>query len=69
MSQEKKIEIKPGFGKQTVLRFREEGHDSIGRTTTDLVVKFEEATHECYRRNGNDLVYTHKVSLLDALKS
>ena len=69
IAQEKKVEIKAGFGKNTVLRFAGEGNESVGRVTTDLVVKFEELPHENYRRNGNDLIYTHKISLLDALKS
>lgn len=32
-------------------------------------MKFSEEPNDGYRRNGNDLIYSHKISLLDALKS
>ena len=34
----------------------------------NLIVKFKEVAHESYRRKGHDLIYTHKVSLLDAFE-
>ena len=33
----------------------------------DLLVKVVELPHAAYKRKGNDLIYTHKISLYDAL--
>jgi hypothetical protein len=52
-----------------VLTFKEEGNNSLTRQTSDLIVKIEEVSHTEYRRNGNDLIFTYKVDLIDALKS
>lgn len=55
----REIEIKPGFGKETVIVFAKEGNMCYGYPEADLVVKFEEVINACYRRKGNDLIYTH----------
>ena len=34
---------------------------------SDLVFVIEEREHPKFQRDGNDLVYTHKISLVDAL--
>lgn len=62
------VEIKPGFGEHTVLRYPGVGNESFGSKPSDLVIKFKllpEATN--YTRSGNDLYYVHTCSLIDAL--
>ena len=65
----KEIEVKPGMGVWTELKFAMEGHERYGHKVSDLVVKFVELPHPKFKRLGNDLVYFHKISLLDSLKS
>ena len=55
--------MKPG----TVLRFVGEGNSPSRQLTGDLVVTIEQEEHESIRRNGDDLIYRHKISLADAL--
>ena len=66
------IEILPGMGAtpSDTLRFLGEGHQRFAQPAGDLIIKFAQAAHPRFRReNGDDLVYYHKVSLLDALRS
>ena len=65
--QEKEVEVKKGYGKWTELRFPGEGNEANGYPTTDLIVKFSEVAHPEFKRNVNDLIYTHVISLSDAL--
>ena len=36
---------------------------------SDLIVRFVEIPHSKFKRQGNNLIYSHKISLLDSLKS
>jgi DnaJ-class molecular chaperone len=63
------IEVKPGYGEQTTLRFPEHGHESFGAKPSDLIIKFklnQDATQ--FSRHGDDLVYVHTCTLLEALE-
>lgn len=51
------------------LRFSGEGHNRFAQRPGDLVIKFAQKTHLKFKRQGNDIVYIHKLSLLDSLKS
>ena len=65
-----KVEILPGFGKGTELKYPLKGNESPGRKNSDLIVKIKEIPHQTFKRvNKNDLLYTHKISLRDALNS
>lgn len=59
----------PGFDNNTILRFPNKGNESFGKDTTGLVVKFEEIPEKNIRREGNDLIQTHNITLQDALLS
>ena len=61
------LEIKPGFGKNTVLRFKEEGHETIERRKSDLIFKIAEIRHPSYARNGINLIYTAPITLAQAV--
>ncbi|GLT55722.1 hypothetical protein SLA2020_288170 [Shorea laevis] len=61
------IEIKPGWKKGTKITFPEKGNEQRGVTPSDLVFIIDEKPHSVFKRDGNDLVVTQKVSLLEAL--
>ncbi|KAG8084484.1 hypothetical protein GUJ93_ZPchr0010g9603 [Zizania palustris] len=61
------IEIKPGWKKGTKITFPEKGNETRNIIPSDLVFIIEERSHPKFKRDGNDLVYTHKISLVEAL--
>ena len=62
------IEVKPGMG-HNELRYSGEGHHRFAQKPGDLVVKFSQKPHQKFKRQNNDIIYLHKISLLDSLKS
>ncbi|GJR89494.1 DnaJ homolog subfamily B member 13-like protein [Tanacetum coccineum] len=63
------IEIRPGWKKGTKITFSEKGHEQRGVIPSDLVFIIDEKPHAVFKRDGNDLVVTQKISLADALTS
>lgn len=61
------INIKPGWKKGTKITFPEKGDEEPGTIPADIVFVVDEKPHNKFRREGNDLVYTHRLSLADAL--
>lgn len=61
------IEVQPGWKKGTKITFTEKGDENPGRIPADVVFVVEEKPHERFKREGNDLVYTHRLPLRDAL--
>ncbi|KAL0744118.1 hypothetical protein Bca4012_085631 [Brassica carinata] len=61
------IEIKPGWKKGTKITFPEKGNEQRGITPSDLVFIVDEKPHAVFRRDGNDLVITQKIPLVEAL--
>lgn len=61
------INIKPGWKKGTKITFPEKGNQETGASPGDLIFVIEEKPHPIFRRDGNDLLINHKISLLDAL--
>ena len=66
-----KVEVKPGDDTNTVLTFPTKGNEVYAYHQSALHVKFAlKDGPDCHhRRNGNDLIYTHTLSLEDALLS
>ena len=67
-----KIEVKPGMGATPAkeeIRFPGEGNLRFAQEAGDLIIKFTQTPHKKFKRQGNDLIYYHKISLLDALRS
>jgi len=65
-----KVEIFPGYSKETVLKFPYQGNEAPGQISSDLIIHLKEIPHEKYRRvNKDDLLYIHDISLSDALNS
>ncbi|XP_061343003.1 protein psi1-like isoform X3 [Gastrolobium bilobum] len=61
------IEIKPGWKKGTKITFPEKGNEQRGVIPADLVFVIDEKPHSVFKRDGNDLVVTQKISLVEAL--
>ena len=63
------VVIKPGYSKETTLRFPRMGHEAFGAHPSDLVVSFnEKPSEEGFVRDGDDLIYFVGVSLVEALE-
>lgn len=62
------IEIKPGYSTETRLVFPCKGHEADGAFPSDLIISLKESFNQNFRREGNDLIYVHKISLIDALE-
>ncbi|PQQ00349.1 dnaJ homolog subfamily B member 1 [Prunus yedoensis var. nudiflora] len=62
-----KIDIKPGWKKGTKITFPEKGNQEPGVSPADLIFVVDEKPHGVFKRDGNDLVVTQKLSLLEAL--
>lgn len=63
------IDIKPGYENGSRIVLRGEGNESNGKKTSDLIFRVKEVKHAEFERKGNDLIYTAKVSLIQALCS
>lgn len=61
------INIKPGWKKGTKVTFPEKGNEQVGTIAADLIFVIDEKPHEVFKRDGNDLLTTQKVTLAEAL--
>lgn len=64
------ITVKAGWKKGTKVTFPSEGDEAPGTTPPDVVFVITEKADEAegaYTREGSNLVYTHKITLADAL--
>ncbi|XP_019159019.1 PREDICTED: dnaJ homolog subfamily B member 1-like isoform X2 [Ipomoea nil] len=61
------INIKPGWKKGTKITFPEKGNELPGVIPADLVFIIDEKPHKVFTRDGNDLVATQKITLIEAL--
>ncbi|KAF3674191.1 putative 26S proteasome non-ATPase regulatory subunit 2 -like protein A-like [Capsicum annuum] len=61
------INIKPGWKKGTKITFQDKGNEYPGVIPADLVFILDEKPHKVFSRDGNDLIVTHKISLIEAL--
>ncbi|XP_058214542.1 uncharacterized protein LOC131326017 isoform X1 [Rhododendron vialii] len=61
------IDIKPGWKKGTKITFPEKGNEQRGVVPSDLVFVIDEKPHGVFKRDGNDLVITQRISLVEAL--
>ena len=68
-SDEVNVEVKPGYSEKTVLTFTNKGNEAEGHKPSRLVVHFQQIANDNFRRKDNDLIYTHKISLEEALLS
>ncbi|CAN6989406.1 hypothetical protein IGI04_002772 [Brassica rapa subsp. trilocularis] len=61
------IEIKPGWKKGTKLTFPKKGNQEPGIIPADIIFVVEEKPHPVYKRDGNDLLVSKEITLLEAL--
>lgn len=61
------INIKPGWKKGTKITFPEKGNEAPNLIPADIVFIIDEKPHDLFAREGNDLIVTLKVSLVEAL--
>lgn len=64
---QKEIVVKPGMKPGMQIRFPGEGNSCSGKRAGDLVVTITEVAHPSIRRDGDNLIYRHKIDLCDAL--
>ncbi len=63
----KTIVINPGDSSKTPLVFPEQGHCEPGYKQSLLVFNIIEVAEKHFRRDGDNLIYTAEISLMDAL--
>ena len=64
------VEVKPGFDSGDVLTFPSKGNQAKCAEQSCLKVKFELDNNQTnFKRKRHNLIYTHKLSLADALTS
>ncbi|KAK9860385.1 hypothetical protein WJX84_006628, partial [Apatococcus fuscideae] len=61
------VNAKPGHKKGTKFTFAEKGDEGPGRRAADVVIVIDERPHPVFTREGNDLHYTYRLPLADAL--
>lgn len=61
------IDIKPGWKKGTKITFPEKGNEQPNVIPADLVFIIDEKPHSVFTRDGNDLIVTQNISLVEAL--
>ncbi|XP_063981664.1 dnaJ protein homolog 1-like isoform X2 [Diachasmimorpha longicaudata] len=61
------INVKPGWKAGTKITFQKEGDQGRGKVPADIVFIIRDKPHPLYRREGQDIRYTCKLSLKQAL--
>ncbi|KAI9097728.1 hypothetical protein K1719_025499 [Acacia pycnantha] len=61
------IEVKPGWKKGTKITFPDKGNQQPNQLAADLVFVIDEKPHDLYTRDGNDLIVSQRVSLVEAI--
>ncbi|KAL5783203.1 hypothetical protein ACOSP7_008232 [Xanthoceras sorbifolium] len=61
------IDVKPGWKKGTKITFPDKGNEQPNQLPADLVFVIDEKPHDIYKRDSNDLIINHRVSLAEAL--
>lgn len=67
MVENKQIEIKPGMGKTSEIIYEEQGNEAYGHRPANLLVKINEKSEKKFKKNGNDLIYNHEISVVEAI--
>lgn len=71
------VEVKPGYDVDTVVRYDSKGHEAFAYHKSGLNVRFSLAEEDAngnrvilqFKRDGDNLIYTHTMDLHDALVS
>jgi len=58
---------KKGYSNSSKLVFKNNGHEAPGLPNSDLIFLVKEIPHPEFKRKNNDLIYTCKIDLVNAL--
>jgi len=61
------INVKPGWKAGTKVTFAKEGDRIPGKTPADIAFVIRDKPHPTFKRDDSNIVYTHKISLREAL--
>lgn len=61
------ISVKPGWKSGTKITFAKEGDRVPGRIPADIAFVIRDKPHGTFTRDGSNIIYTHNLSLRDAL--
>lgn len=61
------ITVKPGWKAGTKITFGREGDKIPGKIPADIAFVIRDKPHALFKRDGSNIVYTHKLSLRDSL--
>uniref|UniRef100_H2Z2S1 J domain-containing protein n=1 Tax=Ciona savignyi TaxID=51511 RepID=H2Z2S1_CIOSA len=61
------VEIKKGWKEGTKITFPREGDEKPNTIPADIVFTVKDAQHEKFKRDGSNIIYTHTVTLNQAL--
>ena len=61
------VNVKQGWKKGTKITFPGEGDEGVDMVAADIIFVIQESNEMSYTREGNNLIYTHRISLSDAL--
>jgi DnaJ-class molecular chaperone len=61
------INVKPGWKAGTKVTFAKEGDRIPGKTPADIAFIIRDKPHTTFKRDDSNIVYTHKISLREAL--
>ena len=59
--------MKPGWKKGTKVKFPDKGNEQVNQLPADLVFVIDEKPHDLFKRDGNDLITSAKVTLAEAI--
>ena len=66
--QSKRVEVKPGYRDGTELNFKDEVKSGDQRADLKITLKDEKSSSQ-FKRVGDNLVYTHKINIIEAINS
>jgi len=61
------INVKPGWKAGTKVTFAKEGDRTPGKTPADIAFIIRDKAHPIFKREDSNIIYTHKLSLKEAL--
>ena len=61
------VTIKPGWKAGTKITFSREGDKIPGKIPADIAFVIRDKAHSVFSRDGTNIIYTHKMTLRDAL--
>ena len=62
------VTVLPGFNEETRLVYPKRGHEAFAAHPSDMVIKFCQKPHANFQRKGDDLIYTHTLTLMEAIQ-